>query len=306
MAKFARLADGTEARTLIRRLNGLYDAGGTAFRVETVAGGYQLLTRPRFGRWIRRWHRLVSDSRLSGPALETIAIVAYRQPVLRADIEAIRGVQCGEMLRQLMERDLVRIAGRANELGRPFLYGTTKHFLEVFGLGSLADLPRAELLKASGTPSANLPKNLPDHRRAGDPARETGTSITGREESVVRTAISGDPVRSQWLDELLVDPQFALRGGPVASDEELDDEEFDDEEDDEEEEEEGDDEEEEDEWEEVDDEEFDEEADDEEDWDEEEDEDWEEEEDEEEDEEDWEEDEEGDDDEEEWEEGDEE
>jgi segregation and condensation protein B len=76
--------------------------------------------------------------------METLAVVAYRQPVLRATVEAIRGVQCGEMLRQLMERDLVRIAGRSLELGRPFLYGTTKRFLQVFGLGSIDDLPHRE------------------------------------------------------------------------------------------------------------------------------------------------------------------
>jgi len=77
--------------------------------------------------------------------METLAVVAYRQPVLRAQIESIRGVQCGEILRQLMERDLVRIAQRSHELGRPFLYGTTRRFLQIFGLRHLEDLPRAEL-----------------------------------------------------------------------------------------------------------------------------------------------------------------
>jgi segregation and condensation protein B len=90
------------------------------------------------------------EVRLSAPAMETLAVVAYRQPVLRAEVEAIRGVQCGEILRQLMERDLVRIAGRSEELGRPFLYGTTRRFLEVFGLRHLDELPRAELAQADG------------------------------------------------------------------------------------------------------------------------------------------------------------
>ena len=88
------------------------------------------------------------DARLSAPALETLTVVAYRQPILRANVEAIRGVQCGEILRQLMERDLVRIVGRSDDLGRPLLYGTTKRFLEVFGLRSLGDLPRAGELAA--------------------------------------------------------------------------------------------------------------------------------------------------------------
>ena len=85
--------------------------------------------------------------------METLAVVAYRQPVLRAEIEAIRGVQSGEMLRQLIERDLVRIVGRSDELGRPFLYGTTKQFLQVFGLRQLDELPRADILRNTSTQS---------------------------------------------------------------------------------------------------------------------------------------------------------
>lgn len=157
LAQFAGLADGTEARTLIRRLNRLYDQEGSAFRAEEVGGGFQLLSRPKFGNWLRRVHRLPVELRLSAPALESLAVVAYRQPVLRADIEAIRGVDCGEILRQLMDRDLVRIVGRSHELGRPYLYGTTKRFLRQFGLRHLDDLPRADLLRtrpaASGSPT---------------------------------------------------------------------------------------------------------------------------------------------------------
>lgn len=141
ISQLASLADGTEARTLIRRLNALYDLEESAFRVEEVAGGFQLLTRPRYALWLRRLAPAVSGARLSAPALETLAVVAYRQPVLRAEIESIRGVQCGEVLRQLMERDLVKIVGKSPELGRPFLYGTTRRFLQLFGLRSLEDLP---------------------------------------------------------------------------------------------------------------------------------------------------------------------
>jgi segregation and condensation protein B len=147
ISQFASLADGTEARTLVRRLNQLYDTTGTAFRVEEVAGGFQLLTRRKFGGWLTRLHQRTVETRLSAPAMETLAVVAYRQPVLRAEIETVRGVQCGDLLRQLMERDLVRISGRSSELGRPFLYGTTKRFLQVFGLRQLDELPRAEDLR---------------------------------------------------------------------------------------------------------------------------------------------------------------
>ena len=147
LAQLAGLEDGTQARTFVRRLNSKYDRHGIAFRVEEVAQGFQLLTRPQFGPWLRRLRQTPLEVRLSSPALETLAVVAHRQPVLRAEIEAIRGVQSGEMLKQLMELDLVRIVGRSPELGRPFLYGTTKKFLQVFGLKNLDELPRADLLK---------------------------------------------------------------------------------------------------------------------------------------------------------------
>jgi segregation and condensation protein B len=147
LAAAAGLDDVAEARRLVRKLQALYDQDGSAFQVEELAGGFQIFTRPEFHRWLVRLRRTGQDLRLTGPARETLAIVAYRQPIMRADIEAIRGVHCGEMLRLLMEKGLVRIAGRHESLGRPVLYGTTKKFLQVFGLKSLKDLPQAELLK---------------------------------------------------------------------------------------------------------------------------------------------------------------
>jgi segregation and condensation protein B len=152
LSQYADLEDGTQARTLLRQLNAWYDEAGRAFRVEEVAGGYQLLSRRKFGKWLRRLSHVPGESRLSAPALETLAVIAYRQPVPRADIEAIRGVNCGEILRQLMERDLARICGRSEELGRPFLYATTRRFLNLFGLVSLEELPRAAELRAAPVP----------------------------------------------------------------------------------------------------------------------------------------------------------
>lgn len=154
IAQLASLADGTEARTLVRRLNQLYDQGGSAFRVEELAGGFQLLTRPMFGPWLRRLLQTPVEARLSAPAMETLAVVAYRGPVLRAEIEAVRGVQCGDILRQLMDRDLVRITSRSDDLGRPLLYGTTKRFLQIFGLRHLDELPLAADLRRRPESSA--------------------------------------------------------------------------------------------------------------------------------------------------------
>ena len=187
LSQYAGLADGTEARTLIRRLNERYDEMGRAFRVEEVAGGYQLLSRRKFGRWLRRLAHVPGESRLSAPALETLAVIAYRQPVPRADIEAIRGVNCGEILRQLMERDLVRIGGRSEELGRPYLYATTKRFLNLFGLVSLDELPRGAELRA-----APVTVGPPPMLEAGcrDDASLAGTPPCGEDEEVRYT--SGD------------------------------------------------------------------------------------------------------------------
>ena len=154
LAQLADLADGTAARTLIRRLRKLYEIEGTAFQVEEIAGGYQLLSRPKFGPWLRRLfpHVRMADFRRRG--WKHWPSSPYRQPVLRAEIESVRGVGCGEILRQLMDRDLVRIVGRASELGRPILYGTTRRFLQIFGLRNLDDLPRADILRrATAAPS---------------------------------------------------------------------------------------------------------------------------------------------------------
>jgi segregation and condensation protein B len=147
LASLAALADATEARTRVRELNQLYDDNRSSLRIEEVGGGHQLFTRPSVAPWVRRLKSVPDPVRLGSVAMETLAIIAYRQPVPRADIEAIRGVACGELVRHLIERNLVRICGRSEDLGRPYLYGTTPQFLQLFGLKSLAALP--ELTGAS-------------------------------------------------------------------------------------------------------------------------------------------------------------
>src|SRR4051794_17961084 len=134
-------------RAAIKDLNAQYESAKRAFRVEQVAGGYQLLTLPEFGEALKKLHQREIDAKLTKATLETLAIIAYKQPILRADIEAIRGVACGETIRSLMEKHLVKIAVRAEEPGRPILYGTTKRFLELFGLNTLKDLPQPDANK---------------------------------------------------------------------------------------------------------------------------------------------------------------
>jgi segregation and condensation protein B len=148
----ARLANIVETsvkqvRQCIENLNGKYRTNNNAFRIEQIAGGYQMLTLSPYNYWLKKLLRARSDSKLSPAALETLAIIAYKQPVIRADIEAIRGVSAGEVIRTLCYKGLVKIVGRAEVLGRPMLYGTTKKFLEVFGLNTLKDLPKVDELK---------------------------------------------------------------------------------------------------------------------------------------------------------------
>jgi segregation and condensation protein B len=140
--QLANLPEGTKLRPLLLKLNELYDKRQSAFRVIEVAGGFQLRTRPEFAAWLVRIQEVPATIRLSTPAMETLTIIAYQQPIPRANIEKLRGVQCGDLIRQLLDHDLVKITGRSDDLGRPFLYGTTKNFLQVFGLGSINDLPR--------------------------------------------------------------------------------------------------------------------------------------------------------------------
>lgn len=132
----------------VKRLNKAYRETGRAFRIEKISGGYQMMTLSVFNSWITKLIKVRSDNKLTPAALETLAIVAYKQPIIRADIEAIRGVASGEVLRNLMYKGMVKIVGRAEVIGRPMLYGTTKKFLDVFGLNSLKDLPKIEELKA--------------------------------------------------------------------------------------------------------------------------------------------------------------
>ena len=154
LVQLATLADIEEAEELVARLNAAYDAAGSSFRIEPVATGLRLLTRRQFVFWLDKLHQRQAALKLTPPMLETLAIVAYRQPLTRADLEAVRGVQSAEMLKQLMERELVRIAGEDNSLGRPFLYETTRKFLELYGLQSLDDLPMAQRLRRHASGSA--------------------------------------------------------------------------------------------------------------------------------------------------------
>lgn len=139
----------TIVASAVELLNQQYEKSDRSFRIERVAGGYRFMTLARHARAVAALRQHRDSTKLSRPAIETLAIIAYRQPITRAELEAIRGVACGEVLKSLMERRLIAIVGRSEELGRPMLYGTTRHFLDAFGLAALKDLPSAQDLKTA-------------------------------------------------------------------------------------------------------------------------------------------------------------
>ncbi|MEX0936017.1 MAG: SMC-Scp complex subunit ScpB [Gemmatimonadota bacterium] len=128
----------------VKSLQSSYLEADRAFDVVEVAGGYQILTRPEYAPYLERFDTVPKPPRLSGPALETLAIIAYRQPIGRLEVEYIRGVGSTGVIRTLQDRALIEVVGRAEGIGRPLLYGTTSRFLEHFGFQTIDDLPRPE------------------------------------------------------------------------------------------------------------------------------------------------------------------
>ena len=173
-----------DRKTIRKALNELqadYEARSNAFVLREVAGGFQFRSRPEYVPWIKKLIR-PKPARLSKAALETLAIIAYKQPVIRSDIEQLRGVDCGGVLRMLLERNLIRVLGRKEIPGRPIIYATTKQFLEVFDLKNLKDLPTPkeieDLAKApldddmgEEAPSAEMAADTPETaKEPGGPA----------------------------------------------------------------------------------------------------------------------------------------
>ena len=151
--EFARVAE-TEINTALEQLKIEYVQERRAFQIIEKAEGWQFATDPEYAPWVRQLFPAPKPARLSAPALETLAIIAYRQPMTRADVEAVRGVNIDGVLQTLMERGLVKIAGRAEIPGRPLLYETTQFFLDHFGLRNLDELPNVEELRTRHLPVA--------------------------------------------------------------------------------------------------------------------------------------------------------
>lgn len=146
IARADEMLDEDQVEEALQFLRAEYDDAARSFQIHELAEGYQILTRPEYAPYLERFDNVPRSSRLSGPALETLAIIAYRQPIGRLEVEYIRGVSAAGVIRTLQDRRLIDVVGRAEGLGRPLLYGTTTFFLEHFGFGSLEDLPRPEEL----------------------------------------------------------------------------------------------------------------------------------------------------------------
>jgi segregation and condensation protein B len=175
LARVDERLDEDTVQAVVEELRGEFDLTERSFQIYEVGGGYQILTRPEFLTWLERYDTVARPARLSVSALEVLAIVAYRQPLGRLEIEEIRGVSSSGVIRTLQDRALIEVVGRAEGMGRPLLYGTTRKFLEHFGFRSLEDLPRPDELpvilrqRALEEPAAQLP---PAEEQAEPPAPE--------------------------------------------------------------------------------------------------------------------------------------
>ena len=186
--------DEDQVEEALQMLKAEYDDAQRAFHLTEIAEGYQILTRPEFAPYLERFDNVPRANRLSGPSLETLAIIAYRQPIGRIEIEYIRGVNSSGVIRTLQDRSLIDIVGRGDGLGRPLLYGTTQHFQEHFGFASLDDLPRPDELPIilkdrmplqesegdldkEGTPEMSDPGESPEEQQPDNSVDESAQDV---------------------------------------------------------------------------------------------------------------------------------
>lgn len=213
IASILGVGDARDVRKHVAALNAEYADRQAAFRIEEIAGGFQMMTLPAYNTWLTKLLRTRQESKLSQAAMETLAIVAYKQPCTRADIEAIRGVAAGDMLNRLREANLVKIVGRAEDLGRPLLYGTTRHFLEIFGLAALEDLPQVEALSSGATAG----KTAPPRPTTGSPAPSQDAGQDDGEPIDEKAPSEDEAAPSE--DEAAAGPRLSLVDHAAADDE---------------------------------------------------------------------------------------
>jgi segregation and condensation protein B len=183
------LPDSKLIRQTLNDLIADYEGRQGAFDLHEVAGGYQFRSRPDYVPWIKRLLQ-PKPSRLSKAALETLAIIAYKQPIIRSDVEHLRGVDCGGVLRMLLERKLIRVLGRKEIPGRPLIYATTKQFLQVFDLKNLKDLPSPKEIEALGIEA------MDEAEPADKPIQEEADKSSETESAPVQKELDEEPSES--------------------------------------------------------------------------------------------------------------
>ena len=204
LTAFAKIK-ASQIQEAIQKLEQEYEETGRSFEVRESAAGWQLVTRASFAPWLRQLFPENRQARLSAPAMETLAIIAYRQPITRADMEAVRGVAVDGVLQTLLDRNLVRIAGRSEIAGRPLLYETTQFFMDHFGLKNLDDLPNASELRRVALPKAAPAEETPaqpaaEAKGADEPASETPSEEPAPEEPSSE-ALSEEPTEPEPAPE---------------------------------------------------------------------------------------------------------
>jgi len=212
-------AETVEIREAMAELAAEYEVRGGGFYLDEVAGGYQIRTRPRYTDWIKK---LIQPKplRLSKPALETLVIIAYKQPIIRSDIEHLRGVDCGGVIRVLLERKLIRVLGRKEIAGRPLIYATTKRFLEIFDLKNLRDLPTPKEIEelAAATNEGNQAiivdssQELEDDLGASENSESSGKEAQQTQADPVQTSETDIP--RDTLREVQIQPTEELPENP--------------------------------------------------------------------------------------------
>ncbi len=190
IARADEVLDEDRVEAALATLRAEYDNSGRAFELREVADGVQMMTRPEFAPYLERFDTVPKPSRLSGPALEALAIVAYRQPISRLEVEYVRGVNSTGVLRTLLDRELIEAVGRGEGVGRPVLYGTTTRFLEHFGFPSIEHLPRPEELPVVLRDRAPLDEPSPDREQA--PAEDGADPAPSAEDAVAAVLAHAD------------------------------------------------------------------------------------------------------------------
>lgn len=190
---------------LIAELKESYVRDGRSFEVLEIAGGYEIATKKEFAPWILKIELQKKAKQVTQSALETLSIMAYKQPITRAEIEELRGVDAGGVVNTLMERGLIKIVGKKEVPGRPFLYGTTEKFLEHFGLKSLQDLPNIEEIKTLVEKSVKKEELLGKQNLVDVPAQEAQTPLSAEEAAVLDETISAE--ESETLSEESPSPE---------------------------------------------------------------------------------------------------